>query len=191
MKEIDTSIVDKAIVYATEAHSGIERRGKGFPYIIHPLEAMSIVATITTDPELLAAAALHDVIEDTDQTADDIRAVFGDRIATLVDAESDAVFENMSLEDSWHMRKQMGIDHLKAASKDVKIVAIGDKLSNMRAMAIDYREIGDDLWNRFHVKDKSEHSWRYHALLDSLSELDGTPAYAEFSALVEEVFGDK
>lgn len=190
MKEFDTSLVDRAIQYATEAHQGAERRGKGFPYIIHPLEAMSIVATITTDPELLAAAVLHDVVEDTYHTVEDIRADFGDRIARLVDAESDVVFENMSEEESWHMRKQIGIDHLKAADTDVKIVAMGDKLSNMRAMAIDYRAIGDELWNRFHVSDKSEHSWRYHGLLDALYELKDTDAYMEFSTLVEEVFGD-
>ena len=70
---LDTSFVDKAIIFAVNAHAGTERRGKGFPYIIHPLEAVSIVATITSDPELLAAAALHDTVEDTDVTVDQIR----------------------------------------------------------------------------------------------------------------------
>lgn len=191
MRNIDTSLVDKAIQFATVAHKDVERRGKGYPYIIHPLEAMTIVATISNDPELLAAAVLHDVIEDTDITATDIESDFGERVAQLVQAESDVVFENMSEEDSWHMRKQISIDHLKSASKDIKIVAIGDKLSNMRTIASDYRKIGDELWNRFHVKDKAEHSWRYHGLLDALDELAGTEAYSEFSALINEVFGDK
>ena len=65
-KPLDTQLVDRSILFAVKAHSGTERRGKGFPYVIHPMEAMAIVATITPDPELLAAAALHDTVEDTD-----------------------------------------------------------------------------------------------------------------------------
>ena len=57
---MDTSVLDKAIVFAVKAHAGTERRGKGFPYIVHPMEAVEIVATMTTDQELLAAAILHD-----------------------------------------------------------------------------------------------------------------------------------
>lgn len=191
MHTIDTSLVDKAILFATEAHKGTERRGKGFPYIIHPLEAMSIVATITTDQELLAAAALHDVVEDTDYTAEDIRKEFGDRVAHIVAGESDTVFEGMSVQDSWHARKQIAMDHLKAADRDTKIVAMGDKLSNMRAIARDYREIGDELWNRFHASDPSEHAWRYRGLADALSDLKDTWAYKEFVALINEIFGEE
>ena len=62
---MDTSILDKAIVFAVKAHQGAERKGKGYPYIVHPMEAVSIAATMTNDQELLAAAALHDTVEDT------------------------------------------------------------------------------------------------------------------------------
>ena len=53
-KRIDSSFLDKAIIYATKAHQNVERREKGFPYIVHPLESMSIVATLTNDQEVLA-----------------------------------------------------------------------------------------------------------------------------------------
>ena len=86
-KQIDTSLVDKAIIFAVKAHEGVPRRGRDFPYIVHPLESLTIVATMTSEPELLAAAVLHDVVEDTDFTVEDIRAEFGDRVAELVDAE--------------------------------------------------------------------------------------------------------
>lgn len=72
---LDTTLVDAAIRFAVDAHAGTERRGKGFPYVIHVLEAMSIVATMTSAPELLAAAALHDTVEDTDVTLDALRSV--------------------------------------------------------------------------------------------------------------------
>ena len=187
-KYIDTDLLDRAIIFAVRAHHNTERRGKGFPYIVHPMEAVEIVASITPDQELLAAAALHDTIEDTDVTVEDIRREFGDRIAELVHAESDQFTEGVSEEDSWHDRKQAAIDRLAAASHDAKIVAMGDKLSNMRAIWRDYQIKGDELWSIFHAKDKADHEWHYRGLAASLSELSNTFAYQEFVHLIDDVF---
>lgn len=187
-KYIDTELLDRAIVFAVQAHHNTERRGKGFPYIVHPMEAVEIVATITPDQELLAAAALHDTIEDTEVTVEDIRREFGDRVAELVHAESDQFTDGISEEDSWHDRKQAAIDRLAAASREAKIVAMGDKLSNMRAIWRDYQVQGDELWKIFHVKDKASHEWHYRGLAASLSELSDTFAYKEFVRLINEVF---
>ncbi len=188
-KPLDTSLLDRAIIFAVKAHAGTERRGKGFPYIVHPLEAVEIVATITPDQELLAAAALHDVVEDTDVSVDEIRAEFGDRIAALVAAESDTFEEGVSEEDSWHSRKRAAIERLASASHDAKIVALGDKLSNMRAIARDWAVQGDSFWNIFHAKDPKDHEWHYRGLAESLRELQDTFAYKEFESLINQVFG--
>ena len=187
-KPLDTRLLDRAIVFAVRAHAGTERRGKGFPYIVHPMEAVEIVATMTSDQELLAAAVLHDTVEDTDTTVEQIRTEFGDRIASLVASESDIVLDGVSEEDSWHARKQAAIDRLARASYDAKMVALGDKLSNMRAIARDYAQQGDALWNLFHVKDRKEHEWHYRGLADSLRELQETFAYQEFEQLINQVF---
>ena len=192
-KYIDTDLLDRAIVFAVQAHHNTERRGKGFPYIVHPMEAVEIVATITADQELLAAAALHDTIEDTDVTVEQIREAFGERVAELVHAESDQlngeVFTGGANEsETWHQRKQAAIDRLAAASHDAKIVAMGDKLSNMRAIWRDYQTKGDELWNIFHVKDKTSHEWHYRGLAASLKELEDTFAYQEFVRLIDDVF---
>ena len=188
-KPLDTSLLDRAIIFAVRAHAGTERRGKGFPYIVHPLEAVEIVATMTRDQELLAAAALHDTVEDTDVTIEQIRAEFGDRIASLVASESDTFEAGVSEEQSWHARKQAAIDRLARASHDAKIVALGDKLSNMRAIARDYARQGDALWSLFHAKDPKDHEWHYLGLAASLSELRDTFAYREFEQLIRQVFG--
>jgi myo-inositol-1(or 4)-monophosphatase len=188
-KPLNTDLLDRAIVFAVQAHAGTERRGKGFPYIVHPMEAMEIVATMTADQELLAAAALHDTVEDTDVTVERLRAEFGDRIAGLVAAESDAFVEGVSEEDSWHARKQAAIDRLARAPHDAKMVALGDKLSNMRAIARDYAVQGDALWNIFHAKDPKDHEWHYRGLAESLRELQDTFAFQEFEHLINEVFG--
>lgn len=187
-KKMDTSVLDKAIKYAVDKHSGVERRGKGFPYIVHPMEAVEIVSTMTADQELLAAAALHDVIEDTDTSIEDIEKNFGKRVAELVQAESDVEIEGLSEEESWHERKQHAIDRLKNISYDAKIVAMGDKLSNMRAIYRDYLIKGDELWKIFHAKEKKDHEWHYKGLLNSLSDLKDTFAYKEFAKLIEKVF---
>ena len=189
-KYIDSSLLDKAICFAVRAHQNTERRGKGFPYIVHPLEAVSIVATITPDQELLAAAALHDVVEDTDITLDDLRREFGERVALLVEKESDKFVEGVSETDSWRERKQAAIDRIAEAPYEAKIVAMGDKLSNMRAIARDYDELGDNLWSRFHAPGgRRDHEWHYRGLAESLNDLAGTHAFSEFTALIEHVFG--
>ena len=176
-------------MFAVRAHAGTERRGKGFPYIVHPLEAVEIVATMTPDQELLAAAALHDTVEDTDVTIEQIRAEFGDRIASLVASDSDEKVSGVSAEQSWVIRKQAAINRLSHASREAKTVALGDKLSNMRAIARDYAMQGDDLWNLFRVKDRRDHEWHYRGLADALRELQETFAYKEFESLIDQVFG--
>ena len=185
---LNTDVLDRAVIFAVKAHSGTERRGKGYPYIVHPLEAVEIVATMTSDQELLAAAALHDTVEDTDVTLEQIRTGFGDRVAALVAAESDEIPVGVSEEESWHSRKQAAIDRLSRAGREAKMVALGDKLSNMRAIARDYAARGDALWDLFHSKDPKEHEWHYRGLADALRELEDTYAFQEFENLINQVF---
>lgn len=184
---MDTSILDKAIIFAVKAHSGTTRKGGELPYIIHPIEAVSIVATMTNDLNLLAAAALHDVIEDTEFTYDDLVKEFGKGIADVVLAESDEKFSAPEHE-TWYHRKKVMIERLKAAERNVQIVALGDKLSNMRAIAADYERFGENVWQKFHVKEKSSHAWHYRSLAEALSSLKGEKAYEEFVSVVNKVF---
>ena len=187
-RPLNTAVLDRSIIFAVKAHSGTERRGKGYPYIVHPLEAVEIVATMSKDQELLAAAALHDVVEDTDVTVEQIRAEFGEKVAALVAAESDEMPSGVSEEDSWHPRKQAAIDRLAKAGRETKMVALGDKLSNMRAIARDFADQGDALWNLFHAKDPKDHEWHYRGLAEALKELEDTFAYQEFVRLINQVF---
>lgn len=187
-RPLNTEFFDRAAKFAIEAHKGTERRGKASPYIIHCMEAASIVATITNDPELLAAAMLHDTIEDTDVTAEDIRREFGSRVAELVIGESDPKIDGKQEELTWEERKRFVIDRLANESIDGKIVAMGDKLSNMRAIARDFDEQGDELWKIFHAPDPRLHEWHYRGLALALKDLDGTEAYKEFCELIDKTF---
>lgn len=183
---LETTYFDKAVKFAVEAHHGTERRGKGYPYIIHPMEAASIVASITNDPEMLAAAILHDTVEDTDVTLEQIRELFGDRVAVLVQHETAPVDDNLT----WRERKMAQVKQLADAPYDSKVVALGDKLSNMRGIALDYHQIGDSVWNLFHAPNgKSDVEWYYCSLAKAMSDLSETLPYREFITLLEEVFG--
>ncbi len=184
--------MEKAILFATKAHAGSFRKGKTKPYILHPLEAMMIVADLTDDEELLAAAVLHDTVEDTNTTAAEIEREFGESVASLVVSESENKREDRSAEETWKTRKQETIDHLKLASRDVKLVCLGDKLSNMREIYRDYTKLGDDLWQRFNQKDKREHGWYYSEIYRILrAEFGDVPIIREYAELLEKVFGQK
>ena len=184
---LETTFFDKAVKFAVEAHQGTERRGKGYPYIVHPMEAAAIVATISNDQELLAAAILHDTVEDTGVTIEQIREQFGDRVAELVQHETAPLDENMT----WREKKTVQVHQLVSAPYDSKVVALGDKLSNMYGIAIDYRRVGDEVWKLFHAPNgKSDVEWYYRSLGEALSELSDTLAYQKFVALLEEVFGE-
>lgn len=183
---LETSLFDKAVKFATEAHRGTERRGKGYPYIIHPMEAAAIVATMTNDQEMLAAAVLHDTVEDTDVTIEQIRELFGDRVAELVQHETAPLDDSLT----WREKKTAQLKQLAEAPRDSKIVALGDKFSNMSGIALDYRQLGDEVWKRFHAPNgKSDVEWYYRSLADAMSELSETLVYQEYVKLLKEVFG--
>ncbi len=160
------NIIEKAVQFASKAHEGACRKGTSLPYILHPLEAASIVAQITDDPEVIAAAALHDVVEDTSFTEKDIRVLFGNRVADLVMFNTEDKRRERPASETWTIRKQETISHLEQASEDEMIVAFADKLSNLRSMLIDYIREEESFWNRFAQKDPLKHVWYYSCLLD-------------------------
>lgn len=183
------SLMDRAIIFATRAHSGTYRKGTKIPYIVHPIEAAAIVATMTDDPDMIAAAVLHDVVEDTDATVEEIGFFFNEHIAKLVEAESENKRKDQPPGETWMLRKMETLDFLKnRASREAKILALADKLSNMRAIHRDQQILGDALWLRFNEKRKEKHGWMYRQVAEALSELSDTLAWQEYDGLVKDTF---
>ena len=185
--------VSEAIMFATEAHAatGQMRKGVPVPYIVHPVEAAAIVARMTQDMDVIAAAALHDVVEDTPCTVEDVQSRFGARVAQLVAAESEDKREDQPAADTWRERKQEAIDHIRVCDdRDVKIVMLADKLSNMRSLRRDWLESGPAVWDRFNEKDPKNQRWYYESLCDALECLADTPEWREYRALIDEVFAE-
>lgn len=183
-------MVEKAIIFAAKAHNGTFRKSTNIPYIVHPMEAGAIAASVTDDEKVIAAAILHDTLEDTDTTPEDIRREFGDEVLRLIESDSEDKREELPPEETWKMRKRETINYLRnRADKKEKIIALSDKLSNIRAIYRDYQTIGDALWDRFNQKDKNEHAWYYKSFIETLSELKGTAAYEEYCELAVKIFG--
>lgn len=176
----------RAVAFAAYAHEGQCRKGTTLPYILHPMEAASIAATMTGDPEVLMAALLHDVVEDCGVTEEELRARFGDRVAGLVMAETEE--KDPDAQGSWQRRKLRAINHLRAATREEMILTLSDKLSNLRAMDRDLRNLGPDFWQRFNQTNPSMHHWYYASMAEGLRPLEGCDAYQEFVTLLDRVF---
>ena len=179
-------MIDRAIAFATQAHEGQVRKGTSRPFILHPLEVGKIVASMTEDEEVISAAILHDTIEDCEGITEEcLCEKFTERVAGLVAQES----EDKS--KTWMERKSATIAHLKVAPREIQMIGLADKLSNMRDIDRDYPECGEELWNRFRMKDKNVIGWYYKSIRESLEEaMDGTEAYREYCQLVSKNFGD-
>ncbi len=181
---------EEAVLYAAVAHAGFRRKGKTTPYILHPLEVMTIVGSITENEDVLAAAVLHDTVEDTSTTREDILRLFGQRVAELVEAESENKRKDRKAEDTWQIRKQETISRLKTADRDAKLICLGDKLANLRELSRDYARLGEAVWERFNQKDPAMHGWYYRSLFEILEkEFPGTEAVEEYRVRLERVFG--
>ena len=179
-----------AIEFAVDAHSGYTRKGSGSPYIVHPMEVAAIVSTMTLDDDVLAAAVLHDVVEDAGVSIETIRNFFGPRVAELVASESEDKRPDLPKSETWKIRKEETIEHLRATTDiAVKMITLADKLSNLRATYQNYMVIGDEVWNQFNMKDKSLHGWYYSEILKALSELSGYPVWQEYKWYVNALFG--
>ena len=183
-------LVSEAIAFAAKAHDGMRRKKSEAPYILHPMEAAVIVGTMTGDQNLIAAAALHDVVEDTDVNIEEIEARFGKRVRELVESETENKRAELPPAETWRVRKEESLSVLKNAEDiAVLMVWLGDKLSNMRAIYRDWKVEGDAMWQRFNQKNVSEQAWYYSSIVKLTERLSDTSAWIEYKTLTEIVFG--
>ena len=183
-------LVSEAIAFAVKAHDGMRRKKSEAPYILHPMEAAVIVGTMSDDQNLIAAAALHDVVEDAGVTIDEVEARFGKRVRELVESETEDKREDRPPSETWRIRKEESLWVLKNTDDiGVLIVWLGDKLSNMRAIYREWKVEGDAMWQRFNQKDVHEQAWYYGSIVKLTERLADTSAWLEYKTLTELVFG--
>jgi (p)ppGpp synthase/HD superfamily hydrolase len=173
------NLIHEAIIFATCKHDGQKRKGTDIPYISHPMEVMQILIESHCRENVIIAGILHDTLEDTKTTPDEILSIFGEEVLMLVSAESEDKTK------TWRERKQATIDSLTDASADARMICLADKLSNLRSMAADKRAIGEKLWERFNAC-KDDIEWYYR----QIGEITFPPLDKEYHSLLEEVFND-
>ena len=183
-------LVSEAIAFAVKAHDGMRRKKSELPYILHPMEAAVIVGTMTEDQNLIAAAALHDVVEDAGITIREVEEKFGKRVRELVESETEDKRAELPPEATWRIRKEESLSVLKNTDDiAVLMVWLGDKLANMRSIYRDYKIEGDAMWQRFNQKDVNEQAWYYRSIATLTKALSDTSAWIEYKTLTDLVFG--
>lgn len=182
--------VTKAIKFAADAHDGMARKKDKTPYILHPLEAAVIVGSMTEDRDVICAAVLHDVVEDTDITIEEIEENFGSRVRALVQSETEDKRAELPPESTWRIRKEESLEELaNCGDRDVLILWLSDKLSNMRSFYRIWKTEGDSMWQSFNQKDPLQQKWYYTRIAELTSPLQEFTAWQEYNELLKIVFG--
>ncbi len=156
-----------AFLFAATKHHGQTRKQTEIPYIAHLMSVAALVLEAGGDEDLAIAALLHDVVEDCGgkPMLEEVRQRFGDRVAHIVEGCTDA---DSFPKPPWRERKEAYLQHLKSADPDTRVVSAADKLHNAREILKDYRQGGEQVWQRF--KGKREGTlWYYRALADEFS----------------------
>lgn len=156
------NIVDQAINFAAMAHNGQTRKSTSIPYISHPFAVGMLLQQLKCAEDVIAAGILHDTLEDTPTTFEDLVEHFGIRVAKLVLAASE---QDKSL--PWKERKQHTIDGLPDAYVEEIQIITADKLHNLRSIRTDIEENGENVWDRFNRGKRDQH-WYYSSIVKAL-----------------------
>lgn len=178
------SLINKAVIFCLKAHAEQRRKGTDIPYAIHPLNVGMILTKFNCPENLIVAGLLHDCIEDTLVTFDDIKREFNEVIAELVQGCSEK-----DKSDTWRNRKQHTVEHLKTATDEVCIVACADKQHNLISLIDDYKKHGEVLWKRFNAS-KQDQLWYYSSLGEVFGQRRNQhPLFKDFQDTVK-IFSD-
>lgn len=182
---LNNDLIAKALRLAAMSHKDDTRKGKELPYIVHPVEVAMILQENGMDDDIIIAGLLHDTLEDTSLTKNEIKKEFDKRIADLVVAASEKLDNRDDI--PWKERKKHTLEFLKNAEREVKILSCADKLSNAKSMLKDLGIYENDFWERFNAGYEQQ-KWYYMGLIESLKSLEGNEIYEEFKRVVYKIF---
>jgi (p)ppGpp synthase/HD superfamily hydrolase len=145
---IFTGRIERAIALAVRAHADQVRKGDGeLPYVVHPVTVGLILSRYTTDEDTIIAGLLHDTLEDTLVSAQDIEREFGPKVRETVLDVTEPDLPGLS----WDTRKARYLRRLQSAPRASLLVAGADKIANLVSLIAAHSAAGDALWERFHA----------------------------------------
>ncbi|MCR2804853.1 HD domain-containing protein [Paenibacillus soyae] len=177
--------IDEAIEFASEAHRHQFRKGTEIPYISHPFGVAMLLLEAKCKEEVVIAGLLHDTLEDTETTEEDIRSRFGAEVLRLVQGASEP-----DKGASWEDRKRHTLAFLRTADRDTRLLACADKLHNLRSIRRELETSGDAVWTKF-KRGYEEQKWYFTGLADSLASGGEFLLLEQFRDEVAQVFGSK
>lgn len=141
--------IHKTIIFAEKAHREQKRKGSDIPYIIHPLSVALTLGRVGVDDDVIVSALLHDTVEDCNTSLHEIRDIFGERVATLVDEVTEKGF-------GWQERKKSILEKIPHISKDALLIKSADMMHNMSDLLFDIKEKGEKAFEKFAVPKKEK-----------------------------------
>src|SRR3989344_285739 len=177
-----TEKIERAIRKSAELHDGQKRENTKTPYVIHPFSVAFMLSTYTDDEDIIVAALLHDVLEDTPYTKEDIVREFGSRAAQIVSEvpEDKSIFE-------WKARKEKYLKVLSTASKEALMVALADKLHNTESLINAYKKYGNEVFKHFNSTKEERLEYLKSTQNIFLTKLADHPLLSNFSKKLEEL----
>ena len=179
-----TDLTDRfvtALAFATRRHGEQRRKGTEIPYVSHLLGTCALVLEAGGDEDEAISGLLHDALEDQVASFDEIAKRFGERVAGIVRESSDT---EQDPKPPWQERKVAYLEALPHHSRSAILVSNADKVHNLRTIVADYRQVGEQLWERFDPE--SDQVWYYSALAGVFTDL-GSPLADELLASLEEL----
>lgn len=178
----------EAIHTIMKAHQGQIRKLDGDPYAIHPIEVSLLVSKWGAEEDVVIAALLHDVVEDTIWTISEVGAQFGPEVAALV-----AFCSEYDKSQTWSIRKQAMIEKVsQPGNMDAKLIILADKLCNLKSIARSLEEKDEGaVWSSFNAP-KEDQYWYYREMTRALRDLESNPLcredYRLLTRMIEKIF---
>lgn len=182
------NIKDKAREFAIKAHMGqVRKNEKDKPMIIHSISVGNLLEEYGYDDNVIAAGYLHDVVEDTKYTLEDIEKFFGSDVASLVKGNTEL---DKSL--SWEERKQHTIDEVKTLPLRNKVIVCADKINNLEDLMLKFQKTGIRDFSSFN-RGEEKQKWYYESIYNSLvyNEDKNNPIFKRLREVLDVVFENK
>lgn len=179
-----TPKIEKAIQKASLLHQNQLRKGQPFPYLSHLFSVAIILFEFTNDEDIIVAGILHDTLEDTSYTADELEKDFGLKVKEIVLGVSEEKTRD-GVKIDWLERKQKYLERLKNDSFGSLMVCAADKIHNLMSLMNDYKIRGEEIWQNFNaVKEKK--IWYYGETLKAIREKLDNSIIGEYEKIYNE-----